>query len=51
MFISGCIAPERNWLFQSAPYSAPFMPLNAFLILALAREMRTTSWPEYISSM
>ena len=50
-FISGCIRPERNCDFQFASYTARFMPSKRSLTPFPAREMRTTSWPEYISSM
>ena len=42
--------PERNWLRHSASYRAAFMPPKVSFTCALARERRTTSWPEYISS-
>ena len=48
--IRGCITPERNCERQLASYTAALSLSKCSTTLSPARLMRTTSWPEYISS-
>ncbi len=49
-FMSGCISPERNWLFQALSYRASFSRSKSRTARSDRSNAWMTTWPEKSSS-